>query len=960
MAYDYEALGAQGFQDFSASLSAAVFGPSIVPLGVGRDGGRDMYTRSNITWSFGSAFRPRRSSEESASPEHAETWQGYTVFQVKRKERISDRPHENAAWLWGEVRSELEKWVEPAKGRGDTPDHLIMITNVPLTPTPETGGRATIEESLSKYADALADASRDVNDAATVARVKRLQRLRKIKHVAIWDRHNLDALLSVHNGVRLAYKGLMTVPDVLSALSDWTQILTAGEVEDALRRHARSALLADGRLYLSEAGGDNASIQVHDVAIDLPVLRTPGEALVGEPNGQAERESLLTVVLDHADRVLKPGVSAYKGPKHFVLTGDPGNGKSTMSRLLTQIFRSRFMKDSVNLSSQHRTVLESTQQAVRTRFRRQPPTHPRWPVRIDLAEYAEERGHLIDDTLLRWITTKVDASSDVGSITAKAMTRWQQDWPWFVVFDGLDEVTEPRVRATVIERIVSFVNEAEADGCDLFTLVTTRPVGYTERLDPATFRTLSLAELTPEEAVAYGTSVTKVRLGEDPERLRIVLRKLLEVAESDSYAHLLKTPLQVLILTIILDGSAGGLPPDRFGLFWGYYTTIFNREKNKRTSLRPLLQQHGPQITKIHERVGYELQVRSESGDRSFAVLLQSELKAVIRQVLTEAGHKEDSLGDELQSRIYQAATQRLVLLAPRADGFGFDVRPLQELNAARFITQGDFENVEPLLKNTIASPHWRNTWVFAAGRIFVEQDHLVARMLDLLASADAEAPTRLGRIAPVGPRLALELLKDGMARAWPGHEERLLAMGLDVLREPYLPDLVEITRLILRYADSGTRQRNSVAEGFRDLLSGPAWTLETMAKMQDLIPILERQLRVLPSHQGLASVRKRPNARMTISPPPDWDSFSDEISTAPLSAVSEQVLAATVQVIRDHARGERELDWGVFAQALIDANVAVVLEDALLHIAPGSPELVARLRGSVLPAVHRRPATTA
>lgn len=960
MAYDYEALGAQGFQDFSASLAAAVFGPSIVALGVGRDGGRDMYTRSNIAWSFDTAFRPRRSDEEVLVPEPVEAWQGYTVFQVKRKERISDRPQENAAWLWSEVRSELEKWVEPAKGRSETPDHLIFITNVPLSPTPDTGGRATIEDSLRKYVGALADASRDVDDAATITRVKRLQRLRKIKHIAIWDRHNLDALLSVHNGVRLAYKGLMTVADVLSALGDWTQVLSAGEVEDALRRHARSALLADGKLYLSEAGGDNASIQVQEVAIDLPVLRTPGEAIEDEPTRREQRESLLNVVLDHADRVLKPGVSAYKGPKHFVLTGDPGNGKSTMSRLLTQIFRSRFMKDSASLSSQHRTVLEATQQAVQTRFRRPPPSHPRWPVRIDLAEYAEERGHLLDDTLLRWITTKINASSDVGSITAKSMTRWQQEWPWFVVFDGLDEVTEPRVRATVIERIVSFVNEAEADGCDLFTLVTTRPVGYTERLDPGTFRTLSLAELTPKEAVAYGTSVTRVRLGEDAERLRIVLRKLHEVAESDSYTHLLKTPLQVLILTIILDGSAGGLPPDRFGLFWGYYTTIFNREKNKRTSLRPLLQEHGPQITKIHERVGFELQVRSESGDRSYAVLAQSELKSVIQKVLTEAGHKEDSLGGELQARIYQAATQRLVLLAPRVDGFGFDVRPLQELNAARHLTHGDFDSIEPLLRDTMASPHWRNTWVFAAGRIFAEQDHLISRMLDLLTTADAEASTRLGRIAPVGPRLALDLLKDGMARAWPAHEERLLTTGLNVLQEPHLPDLVEVTRLILRYADSGTRQRNSVADGFRDLLAGPAWTQEAMAKMQDLIPVLERQLRVRPSHQGLASVRKRPNARMAVSPPPDWDSFNEEVLTAPLSAAGEGLLAAAVQVVRDHARGEREVEWGKLAQALVDEDVATVLENALMHISPGAPELVASVRGIVLPDIHRRPALAA
>ena len=157
----------------------------------------------------------------------------------------------------------------------------------------------------------------------------------------------------------------------------------------------------------------------------------------------------------------------------------------------------------------------------------------------------------------------------------------------------------------------------------------------------------------------------------------ILIKRLGDAADSEAFRHLLRTPLQVLILTIIIDSSAGNLAPDRFSLYWGYYNTVFTRERNRRTTLRGLLRDHGPQITKLHERVGFELQRRSEEGDRSYAALTEDELRRIIRDILADAGHKPDAACDDLHDRIFTAATQRLVLIAPRGHhGFGFDVRP--------------------------------------------------------------------------------------------------------------------------------------------------------------------------------------------------------------------------------------------------------------------------------------------
>ena len=49
-----------------------------------------------------------------------------------------------------------------------------------------------------------------------------------------------------------------------------------------------------------------------------------------------------------------------------------------------------------------------------SRFGRTLPRNPRWPIRIDQVEHAEERGHLIDGTLIRWIAEKVTASSTLA------------------------------------------------------------------------------------------------------------------------------------------------------------------------------------------------------------------------------------------------------------------------------------------------------------------------------------------------------------------------------------------------------------------------------------------------------------------------------------------------------------------------------------------------------------------
>jgi hypothetical protein len=82
------------------------------------------------------------------------------------------------------------------------------------------------------------------------------------------------------------------------------------------------------------------------------------------------------------------------------------------------------------------------------------------------------------------------------------------------------------------------------------------------------------------------------------------------------------------------------------------YDTVFRRERDKPAGLHRMLQDHGQQIQRLHERVGLELQVRSEAGERSNATLTADELRQIAWQVLDEAAFKpSDKDADPLARR---------------------------------------------------------------------------------------------------------------------------------------------------------------------------------------------------------------------------------------------------------------------------------------------------------------------
>jgi hypothetical protein len=934
VASDLEQLGPTGFQDLAGALAVAAFGPGVQAMGTGRDGGRDLYHLGPLHWA------PKENQP-------GEVWDGYSVFQVKHKERLDALPGDNARWLQGQIRAELDKWADPQGGRHPIPVGLVFITNVPLSPVPVSGGHDQTLKAIKDYIASLGDASRDIGNGSE--RKAKYERLSRIRHWRIWDANQIQPMLAGNRDVRQAFPGFFTAADAFAHMLELTGYLAKDDLEAGLRAHARTTLIGDGMIYFDEAGsGNGTGIPLHDVVIDLPMTATDG----------AESGSVLRHVLDSGERLLKPSLTTRRGPRHIVVAGAPGNGKTTVSKFLVQVYRAATLAGGTDLSSDHRNVISGTDAAL-SRIQRTLPRHRRWAMRIDLAEYAEEYGLVEDATLINYIAEKVSKRSDLGKISARSLMWWLKRWPWFLVLDGLDEVTEPTVRRRLIQRVTEFVTTAEAEDSDLFVVLTTRPIGYVENIAPTQFERVDLDYLHPDDAVRYGERATRVHLRNDVERIDKVVRQLTIAAQDDNLKLLLRTPLQILIMTIIL-GAAGRLAPDRFNLFWDYYTTVFKRERDKASSLRRILQEHEQQIQRLHERVGFELQARSEAGERSFATLTHDELRDTTWQVLHDAGFKPAGTDADLLNRILTAATQRLVLIAPRGDaGYGFDVRSLQELMAAMYLSTGPLDSVTQRLRIAAPSPHWRNTVNFAAGHLFsTPQDHQHQAVVELVESVDAQADARLGTIVPVGPRLALDLIEDGMARSLPLWRNRLIRHGLRVLSEPEPQDLLGVTRTLVRFADSGDDQRNIIANGLRDALSGTANERGAAEAVRDLVLAVADEIGARGQTRGLSKVRPHPGVLVTPDPPDGWEDFDAEIETAPSS---EETLAATRRAAVALNRIRHEIlidheDWLAVEAALADRAGAAIINAALQHVVAHEPALVASLRENVLSVVHRAP----
>ncbi|MBF6471787.1 MULTISPECIES: NACHT domain-containing protein [Nocardia] len=747
--YDIDRLGDRAFEQLVVSLAAQVLGPGVRAFGDGPDGGREATFEGPINWA-------------ATTSETSGMWDGYTVLQAKFHYHPRT-PKDNAAWLKSQINGELDRWVSAMKEQTRTrpPQYLIFASNVRLSPRGVAGGIDTLDADIHKR---IYDKNDPVSELG-------------IREFCIWHADQVHRFLDGYDAVRRAFPALLTVGDVLARIGDNTSGTTIPDLAARMRLHAAQCLRNEHWIRFSEAGATSGQkSRIEDLAVDLPGtwFDDRNDRIQIRTNAGTVRQ-----IVEHADAVLRRDLSDRVTRPHWVIIGGPGQGKSTLSSLITQAYRVALLARG-EMTPEVSAIVDATR--ARLAHNKIPePRNLRWPMRVDLAHYAEILAATPAKSLLAFLSSEISSRTD-ASISPNDLQSWLRAWPWVVTLDGLDEVSDARRRRVLLERVTDFIETADSCHADLLLVATTRPLGYDERFDTELFNEITLNRLHPRESESLAVQLVDVRLSDDPDLKKTVIKRLKTALADPNTSRLMQTPLQVTIMSFIVE-SYGTLPIDRYGLFSLYYRSVYQREVDKPgASIARILNEHKSDINYLHSRVALHLHVSAEDTS-STSTMPITQLENIVRARLEEQ-HYSASQVDTIAEQLIRAATHRLVLLVPEGDRVGFEVRSLQELMAANAMTAGPDPQALDLLKLTIHHPHWRNVWLLAAGRLFKEREYVHQQLEQVLAQGDMNA-SPLQRIIPSGPVVACNILDDGFASQAPRTRRTYIERALACLDFP-------------------------------------------------------------------------------------------------------------------------------------------------------------------------------
>jgi hypothetical protein len=425
--------------------------------------------------------------------------------------------------------------------------------------------------------------------------------------------------------------------------------------------------------------------------------------------------------------------------------------------------------------------------------------------------------------------------------------------------------------------------------------------------------------------------------------------------------RLMKTPLQVLIMTFILE-RLGTLPADRYQLFWRYYETVYEREAAKNTTLSSLFTDHRASITELHEAVGLALQIQSETSTDARALLPLSELRSMAEERMVEVGHEAGFEATKVADRIVTAATERLVLLvAHEDDTVTFEIRSLQELMAARALSNGPDDTIRVRLSVTAQSPHWRNTWVFTAGRLFAEgPDHRRDLICEMVETVDKH-PGWPGWLCAIGPELAADLLGEGLATTTPKWQRRLIEVALRALAGPVPLDLRGLARGMSATTETGNNLMH-IRAALKTALSGTPQA-HAVAAMLARLGDFGTPLPGMPSR---SDTKGRPDSSgKPVSVAELLRPTLDQIEAPPeaLAAVEAALTELADLKMLCHPDGylatiepDPAKSWAKTVELLRDPEAAVVMELLCGELSADSWPVVMHLARAVWPGLSRPP----
>ena len=778
--YDLSQLSSRSFEHLIQALSVKIIGPGIVVFGDGPDGGREATFEGKIPY-----------------PNEISGWNGYCVIQAKFRQRPGNNT-QNRNWALSQLQNEIDKYLETDSVLR-RPEYFIYATNVALSPVKGSGAK----------------------DRAT-SMLEDLKRRLPLRGFDIWDYDKIRVFLDSNQEVRRTYTAWITPGDVLATIIE--QLTPEkSDFKDILYNFLQKQLLSDEYVNLEQAGHDvDERIPLARVFIDLHTTEQAASSDTDELSDNIDNEyyydesengdsgfvkQILDVASERLDRRSlsvsgigddPEGQLHHRSRGRYVLIGGPGQGKTTVAQFICQIFRASILSrispnslasetcDAISLINRHCQEDEIEMSVV-----------PRYPFRIVLNEFATA---LSNDSLpavnsvLSYLAHLIHKTTDRRT-SPDDLRNWLAQYPTVIVFDGLDEVPSSSNRDQVLAAIRDFWIDATGANADILALATSRPQGYNDDFSPSHYQHQRLAPLSKMLCRRFARRLASVRYGSQTARKDKVLIRLDRALENESTSRLMRSPLQVTIMTALVD-RLGQPPQARWNLFNAYYEVIYQREVERDIPASAILRKYQPDINAIHSRVGLLLQVDSEHTGRTDTRFSQDRFIALVTKRLEEEGHRSDGLRN-LTKQIVDAALERLVFLVGlESDQVGFEIRSLQEFMAAESLMEGSDANVQKRLHEIAPLSNWRNVFLFAAGKCFSERQHLRDTVHSICGLLNERHDDEIQGEFLSGSGLALDLLDDGLARHQPKFVQslaRIAIRSLDVFNESYHVQLAHV-----------------------------------------------------------------------------------------------------------------------------------------------------------------------
>ena len=602
---------------------------------------------------------------------------GEIVYQVKWSKDAVRNP---LTWLENAVTGESDKIKARVKA-GAT--GYVLMTSISGTGAAATGPNGYGAGTINKLDTRLAQ----------------LARAYGLDSMECWWRDDLDALVpTLPRSMLWRFQKMLAGPEAMRFLVEADH---AELVDTKLALLVRKAIGAqwsqDIKVKFKQAELDNDDLEGLFVDVKAYVTAAFDRAIVS--------------TLPFSDPKAVGAVDyLVSSDKPFTLVrGEPGQGKSTLGQYLSQVYRSEFIPN------------EPTTKTKRPALK---PRYSRVPLRVDLRDYGtwldgsdpfDERSSTAKSTpkprksgaVEKFLAVFLTALTAADSVDVSTVDDLLDRFPMLIVFDGLDEVAQRDTRQRVVTEIEKFIGRWRGSAVPPKIVVTTRP-NVSDLPEPSSqsFETITLMKLDRELRTAYLRKWCAAR-GIATKDKRELMRSFDSRSAEPHIAQLAENPMQLTILLYLLHLRGQSVPDKRTPLYDDYMTTFLNREAEKSASVRD----NRPNLEEVTAYLGWYLQGLAEQQG-SNGRLGTADLKTEIFRYLT-AAQKDTGLVEAL----FTDVTDRVWALASKAQGtFEFDVQPVREFFAARYLFRYASADKSDVLNALIRRPFWFNTSRFFAG----------------------------------------------------------------------------------------------------------------------------------------------------------------------------------------------------------------------------------------------------